>query len=128
MSRFALVLCAAVFAALCLEPTFCADAAGNLVTDPQTWVGTWTGTITSLDSHNSAPSTSSVTIVIAAKDIGKAWTVVGDSISKNDSTAGVQSRITLTRTGTDTCSLSSDGIGSGRGGFTRHTSGDLKRQ
>jgi heme/copper-type cytochrome/quinol oxidase subunit 2 len=96
--------------------------------DAASWVGTWEGTVSTLDSHSSKPTESPITIVITAADIGKSWNIRGNNLTKDQSLAGVQSTTTLKRTGATTCSLVSDGVGSGRGGFTRHVTGELTRK
>ena len=126
MSRVVfLIFVAALGAGTFLIPTRAvADAATN---DPQSWEGTWTGTISTLDSHSGAPTTTPITIVITKADIGKTWTIRGDSLTKDENLPGMKSSTILTRTGPNTCSLTSDGTASGRSGFTRHVTGDLTR-
>jgi len=125
MRRAVFLLFALVFTCSWMGTSFPVQAAPD--TDADSWVGTWKGTIATLDSHSTTPTKSEVTIVITQADIGKIWMARGNALTKDESVAGVQSTTTLKRTGPNTCSLEGKGIGSGRSGFTRQITGDLTR-
>jgi len=129
MRRAVFLLFALVFTCswigTCFLPAQAAPEGGG--TGADSWVGTWKGTIATLDSHSTTPAKSEFTLVITQADIGKVWMAKGNTLTKDESVAGVQSTTTLTRTGPNSCSLEAKGTGSGRSGFTRRVTGDLTR-